>query len=264
MGRTRKVKEKVVDLSCGILATSIDIVLFCFFQILNTNKYGAGSVGMRKSQEVSLEEVMALGIDKETVKKAIGNAIHKKLIKKTGDDSLVELTEEGRDRISRLLPIYREKRTWNGHFYLVIYDIEERKKQERNILRNHLKKLGCGLLQNSVWLTPYNPKNILHDFIEEKNLSGAIIVSDIGKDGSIGEESIDELIKRVYRLDELNLRYKELIDFFENKKVNKIQAEFQYLSILQDDPQLPFEILPRDWMGDKVYQFLNSRHKELL
>lgn len=256
MGRTRKVKEKVVDLSCGILATSIDVVLFCFFQLLNTNKYGAGSVGMRKSQEVALEEVMDLGIDSETVKKTIWNAIHKKLIKKTQDDRLIELTREGKDRISRLLPVYRENRTWNGHFYLVIYDIEERKRRERNILRSHLKKLGCGFLQDSVWLTPYNPKRILHNFVEEKNLSGAIIVSDIGRDGSIGEESMDELIRRVYQLDELNLRYKELIDLLENKKVNKIQAEFQYLSILQDDPQLPFEILPRDWLGDKVYNLL--------
>ena len=119
-----------------------------------------------------------------------------------------------------------------------------------------MKKLGCGLLQNSVWLTPYNPKNTLRDFIEEKNLSGAIIVSDIGKDGSIGEENIDELIRRVYRLNELNLRYKELINLIEEKKLNKIQAKFQYLNILQDDPQLPFEILPSDWLGDKAFYLL--------
>ena len=263
MGRTRKIKEKAVDLSCGVLATSVDVVLFCFFQMFNSNKYGSGSIGMRRSQQDTIEEILGLGIDGETVKKAIWNATHHKFIKKDKTSHLIELTKEGKDRINSLLPTYRKKRTWNGHFYLVIYDIEEKKRQERNILRGYLGKLGCGLLQNSVWLTPYSPQKILHDFIDEKKLSGAIIVSDIGKDGSIGEERIDELINKIYKLDELNLKYKELISLLESGSLSKIQAEFQYFSILQKDPQLPFEILPFGWLGDKAYQLLNKKYPNL-
>lgn len=258
MGRTRKIKEKVVDISCGLLAGTTELFLFCLVQSFNVGKYGGRtSWAIERSIGDSIDEVASLGISKETVKKTIWNLTHKKFIKRKNGGK-IEITKEGVKKLSELIPVYREKREWNSHLYLIIYDIKEIKKQERNILRSYLKKLGCGLLQNSVWLTPYNPKKILHDFIEEKNLAGSVIVSDIGKDGSIGEEKLDELIKRVYQLDKLNLRYKELIDLIEGKKLSKIQAEFQYLSILQDDPQLPLEILPGDWLGDRAFHLLYS------
>lgn len=257
--KREQVQKKIIDVTCGLLAGTTDILLYFIYQGFNAGKYGYGSIAMRRSVNDSIEEVMALGIDGETVKKAIWNITHRKFIKRTSKNT-VEITKEGIKKLSELIPSYHQSRSWNGHFYLVIYDISEKKRRARRILRDYLRKLGCGLLQDSVWLTPYNPKEVLQEFIESNSLSGSIIVSDVGKDGSIGDENLNDLVERVYRLEEINRRYIKFVAGLSHEDFTEIGAKFQYLSILQDDPQLPFEILPNNWMGDKTYLLMKEKH----
>lgn len=251
-----EVREVIVNFSCGLLAGTIDVLLYFLFQSFNAGKYGYGSIAMRRAVEDSIDEVESLGIDGETVRKVMWRAIHrKKLIRRT-DDGLLEVTQDGLKRLKEIIPSYRKKRPWNGHFYLVTYDIVEEKKRQRRILREYLKKLGCGMLQDSVWITPYNPKIVLKKFILDNNLSGSIVVSDIGKDGSIGDEALEDLVYRVYRLEEINKKYEDFISEHRDDDKGISRVYFQFLSILKDDPRLPFEILPQNWAGDKAHRLL--------
>lgn len=135
------------------------------------------------------------------------------------------------------------------------YDIPEKRKKDRELLRHFAKKLGMGMLQESVWVTPYNPREILADFIKERNLKGTIVVSDIGKDGAIGDEDLKTLLARVYRLENLNDYYQKFIADVKAKKLKSIvERQFAFLSILGDDPQLPWDLLPADWHGDEAYK----------
>lgn len=258
-----EVKEKISDLSCGLLSTAIDLSLFVILDCLNISfedsfKYSVSKVG-QISADKAMDKVMALGVDKETVKRAFWKLSHRKWIKRVGNDKKeFSLTEASTEKLKGLLPVYKSKRAWGGHLYLITYDIPEEDRKQRNILRDFLKDLHCGLLQDSVWLTPYNPRPILKKFILEKKISGSIIVSDVGKEGSIGDEDLDDLVTRFFNLDELNERYKAFIQRLRKNKFNKISATFSFLSILKEDPQLPFEILPYNWMGDKAYQYLQE------
>lgn len=136
----------------------------------------------------------------------------------------------------------------------------EEKRYQRKILREYLKKLGCGILQDSVWLTPYNPKLTLKTFIDENFPSGSIIVSDIGENGSIGDEDLGDLVSRVYHLDRINQKYEQFIYEHKNKNTFDVSSKFWFLSILREDPQLPFEILPYNWLGDKAYQLIKNNY----
>ena len=78
-----------------------------------------------------------------------------------------QITQAGKEKLKRLLPHYNNKRIWDKRLYLVSYDIPNSKKAVRDNLRQILKTLGCGLLQESVWLTPYNPKEVLKNFVAE-------------------------------------------------------------------------------------------------
>src|SRR3989337_1644773 len=102
--------------------------------------------------------------------------------------AIPEITKEGRKRLRRLIPRYDEKRVWDGRMHLVTYDIPERRYSDRQLLRMYLKKIGCGRLQDSVWITPYNPVDIIRAFVEKHDLAGTVIVSDMGDGGAIGEE----------------------------------------------------------------------------
>lgn len=168
-----------------------------------------------------------------------------------------QITAQGKKRLESILPIYLKSRPWDKHLYLISYDIPELKKVERNRLRRLLKTIGCGLLQESVWLTSYNPKIILEEFVTKNDLIGLVLVSDLGKDGSIGEEDNRGLVARVYRLDQLNRRYGEFLEHWENKKPQP-EALSHFFSILKDDPQLPFELLPNDWFGEQAWELIKS------
>jgi DNA-binding transcriptional regulator PaaX len=130
-------------------------------------------------------------------------------------------------------------------------------------LREYLVKIGCGKLQASVWITPYNPIDTIRTFIDEKYLAGTVIVSDMGQGAAIGEENLESLIVRVYQLEDLEDRYEAWLDEYGSRKHLDHWAAIQYLSILSDDPQLPFPLLPGWWKGDKAYKLVKPILKKI-
>ena len=76
----------------------------------------------------------------------------------------------------------------------------------------------------------------------------------------IGKEKLEDLIRRVYRLDALNARYDEFMERYEpqNKPKSLFDMSAAYFAILKDDPQLPFALLPKDFLGEKAYHHYQS------
>lgn len=193
--------------------------------------------------------------------KQILNKLYKQgLIKKSKAYSQleIEITRKGRERIQRIIPQYQQERPWDGFLYLVSYDIPEIQHVSRNILRKYLKKHGCARLQESLWLTPYNPRKLLDEFADEHRIVGTILLSKLGQDGAVGEESIYQLLDRVYQLSKLNMRYSEFIEEEKRLHSNRFFLTIKYEGILRDDPQLPFELLPKDWRGDDAYRLVQG------
>ncbi len=93
----------------------------------------------------------------ETIKRSILYLRKKGLIQIAKEKSrLPKITEEGQKRLSSILPQYDDKRVWDKRVYLITYDLPIKKNKERNYLRFFLRRIGCGMLQKSVWITPYN------------------------------------------------------------------------------------------------------------
>lgn len=247
----KELKKSIFKISEGIFGELVDIILWEIAFL------GASSVNFsRQTWRARVEADKFLGqVNFDTIKNAIANARQKGFIKKANHKrAWPEITEQGKKRLAEIVPHYDIKRVWDGRVYLITYDIPEKKKNSRELLRAFLRRLGCGMVQESVWLTPYNPKEVLKEFIEERNLAGNILISDIGEDGSVGEKDLKTLIARIYNLTELNDQYKEFIDKYKDRKnKDKIQITFTYLSILRKDPQLPFSLLPHNWVGEKAY-----------
>ncbi len=79
---------------------------------------------------------------------------------KTKTETRIELTQRGKEIAQRF--IYKnkhtQKRSWDRLWRVVMYDIPEKHKQERDALREKIKELGMYQLQKSVWVYPYNCK----------------------------------------------------------------------------------------------------------
>ncbi len=202
-------------------------------------------------------------INYQTIKKVTYNMVAKGLLKritKKGREEIA-ITKFGHERIEAVIPRYRINRPWDGHIYLISYDIPTSANKSRNLIREYIRKTGGGLLQESLWMNPYNPTQILSDFVTEHDIPGSILVSKLGKDGSVGDEKLPDLIHRVYHLDDLAERYESFLNAYtkrDRKTFYPLETAMSYLPILKDDPQLPFPLEPDDFPAARAYQrYLN-------
>jgi DNA-binding transcriptional regulator PaaX len=111
----------------------------------------------------------------------------------------ISLTEKGRKKAGWLqidaLKIRKPKK-WDGKWRIVIFDISQLKKFQREAFRGKLKELGFYPLQKSVWVIPYDCRDeieLLKDFfgLAEKEVR-VILAEDIGK---------DDQLKKFFKLD---------------------------------------------------------------
>ncbi|MCG2691372.1 hypothetical protein L6272_00945, partial [Microgenomates group bacterium] len=246
-------KRKIEKLSWGLAFRMTDLVLLQLFLGLNLV---ARSRHAGKFLEGNFKKIHN-NFDEEKIKRAFYE------LKKGGFVEYgkrlwlnPQITQEGKRRLADFLPQYDPVRTWDKRLYLITYDIPEKERKNRDLLRRFLKKIGCGLLQESLWITPYNPKKVINEYVAEAGLEELILISDMGKDGEIGQEDIRELINRVYGLDKLNERWREFINKAAEKKYREMERVSWFSSILKDDPQLPFELLPDNWQGEKAWQIV--------
>jgi len=67
------------------------------------------------------------------------------------------LTKKGADKILRIeLKTKEKKRRPDGKWQMLIFDIPEKKRRLRDLLRDNLHLLGYQILQQSVWVCPYD------------------------------------------------------------------------------------------------------------
>ncbi|MBI3632581.1 MAG: hypothetical protein HY225_03975 [Candidatus Vogelbacteria bacterium] len=77
-----------------------------------------------------------------------------------GDNKYIVLTTKGERALAeyqaRNFKLDRSKEKWDGKWRVVIFDIKEESRMERNLLRNSLINIGFVKVQNSVWVFPYD------------------------------------------------------------------------------------------------------------
>lgn len=256
-GITRAVSRGALALAEGLFSHAVDLALWTVIYL--------GEVGLPQptSGQVWRAQIAAdhylCQVNYDVIKNALKMARRNGWIKTRRRNAPPEITKEGKRRLAGVIPQYDEKRTWDGRMHLVTYDIPEKRKVDRELLREYLRRIGCAMLQESVWITPYNPIDLVRSFVDEKELSGTVIVSDMGKDGAVGEENLRSLLVRIYNLERLNERYEEWLSSIGELDYIDHFALIRYLAILVDDPQLPFSLLPPWWKGDKANALVTSQ-----
>ena len=135
--RNKNLREKIINATLGIFATAIDLVLFTIFTMGEVAFNPGDSYSMLKLQK-RLGRLFLKDRDR-IIRNAIRNARPRGWIQKDG-----KLTEEGKKRFRNLLPVFLPSKKWSGKWYLAIFDIPEKIRRRRDILRENLKRLGLG------------------------------------------------------------------------------------------------------------------------
>jgi hypothetical protein len=113
-------------------------------------------------------------------------------IRKDNHQIYISLTEEGKKAAGWLqidqLKI-KEPKKWDGWWRIVIFDIAELKKFQREAFRGKLKNLGLIPLQKSVWISPFDCQaeiELLRDFFGlDENELRFIKTKSIGSDTAL-------------------------------------------------------------------------------
>lgn len=189
----------------------------------------------------------------------------------------LRLTSQGRDRIKRDFPLFAiQKRKWDRKWRLVIFDIEEASKKIREKFRYKLREVGFGMLQKSVFISPYDIAKDFAEFIESQGLGNSAYVLEVS---NIVAGDIRCLADKVWNLEKLNKEYERITQRIEENdlisigdrriKLNDLNKELkdkdivrevwkEYLEILLRDPFLPKDLLPLDWKGEKTRELMKK------
>lgn len=92
------------------------------------------------------------------------------------DDKLAyRLTDLGKQKAVWESVMWDTKK-WDGKWRVVVFDIPEKRRQARNLLRGSLKRWGFIPWQQSVWATKKNCTKPLREFIKNVGIEDWVIV----------------------------------------------------------------------------------------
>lgn len=123
------------------------------------------------------------------------------MIEKDGHDIKMNLTKKG-EKLARKYQIddmsITQPEKWDKMWRVVIFDIPDSLKIQRNAFRRKLKELGFYSLQKSVWAHPFNCQkeiNVLRDFFGlDKKMIEILLVK------SIENDIISKKMRKVYKI----------------------------------------------------------------
>lgn len=171
------------------------------------------------------------------------------------------LSSTGKNYLHRKFPLLTfQTRKWDGKFMMVVFDISEESKVIRNRLRVKLMELGFGMLQKSVWISPYHYENDMYEYIITNKLQDSVFVLTAQ---SIYIKDQKNFIKKMWRLEDINNEYLRLIvqckkRLKDNNTFNTGQLLEKYLDIVNRDPQLPAELLPENWYAAEAKVYISK------
>jgi len=178
-------------------------------------------------------------------------------------DEMLAVLEDGRQRIFSPPAV-----GWDGAWTMVIYQLTESERHDRERLRKALSWHGFGPLTTSTWLAPGDrtaeAASLTQDFTSDK--------IDILHCSSRGIEADKVLAMRCWDLDKLAVSYAEfneanrpLLDRAASlagadalRARTALIATFRHFPFL--DPRLPAELRPDGWPGVEAHTIFRTAH----
>lgn len=189
---------------------------------------------------------------------------------------LIKLTDQARE----LLPAYHKPQqlwdtTWNGIWYVIIFDVPESERAYRDTLRRVLKRMRMGCLQKSVWVTPRDIRPEYDDLEQAANIHA---VSYLLESRTVLHQETAEIVESSWDFDHLQELHERYISVFTKNQqqlnadahtpsslMDLLYAEAEaYVQCMRPDPLLPTELLPSGYLFKLHQKFRRSLAAALL
>jgi len=115
-------------------------------------------------------------LNQASLAKALSRLRQGGLVEMISDNEIVlKLTDAGKER-AVIYNIAHQKQDWDGKWRLVIFDIPEKRRVVRNVLRRQLINWGFQRLQHSVWASQKNYTQVMRSFIKKVGIEKWVMV----------------------------------------------------------------------------------------
>jgi phenylacetic acid degradation operon negative regulatory protein len=207
----------------------------------------------------------APGYSKKKYRDLIGRLYREGYLQRVLVEGVVNyrITGAGRKLLIKSRPVLKmDQGSWDGFWRLVMFDVPESKRRQRDMLRRYLISWGFGLLQHSTYISPYDHGKSLMDFIQVRGLSGRVLMLE-SKQKYLGNPK--DLANKVWGLEKLNNGYLQVIDKLSTRfgiKDRLKREQFlkkiyeDYLEVVTIEPLLPAELLPEKWARLKAQGYV--------
>jgi phenylacetic acid degradation operon negative regulatory protein len=174
-------------------------------------------------------------------------------------DGSAELLRDGAQRIYE----FGRPVDWDGRWMLIVLRVPEQRRELRHRLTTQLAWAGFGSLGGGLWITPHTGRE---DQIQVEE--PAQLLSFKAELGALGDTA--KVIQEAWDLPALRQHYEEFLADFENDPPQDDDgAIFAAQTALVHawrrfpfiDPDLPDDLLPRDWPRPKAYALFHARHE---
>ncbi|MDI6883003.1 MAG: hypothetical protein QMC93_00805 [Patescibacteria group bacterium] len=167
--KKKSITKKVAKISEGLVNQIVDLILLGLIFFEEMAPSSPGSLGQKMSR-IDRRFGNLMGVD--TLKRAF-----KTTQKKGWVSEDLSITSEGQKRLEAILPKHFDRSSWGGKWYIVAYDIPEKKRWLRDFLREKLEALGFGQLHKSLWISPFNFLGDIERIVQQYNLESYVLLA---------------------------------------------------------------------------------------
>jgi phenylacetic acid degradation operon negative regulatory protein len=156
---------------------------------------------------------------------------------------------------------------WDGRWLLVVLRVPEQRREVRHRVRTRLAWAGFGSLGGGVWISPHVARE--HEIAAaQRNGSAGEMLSFQARLGEFGEPI--RVIAEAWDLDRIAAQYRAFVTDFGRLRPKSSQAVFAAQTRLVHawrkfpflDPDLPAELLPRQWPRARAHDLFQDRHAQ--
>lgn len=212
------------------------------------------------------------GLSEQSVRSAVSRMCRAGLLKvrRKGPKSYYSLTETGSNLLTKGAKRIFERKSnhWDGKWNIVVYFIPEEKRQARDRLRPELTWMGFGPLSEATWISPHNLLKEVEETAGKLKIKEYVQVFQATHNGLTESQ---KLVSRCWDLNMIHRKYAEFVNKYKPKLENHLKRLragnivapgdcfverfnliHEYRKLPYFDPDLPDELLPKNWLRSKA------------
>ncbi|WP_410051117.1 PaaX family transcriptional regulator C-terminal domain-containing protein [Acidiferrimicrobium sp. IK] len=221
-----------------------------------------------------VQSMAAIGIAEKNARQAIARLADQGLIvsHRAGRRVRWQLSDDGRALLTqgaaRIYGFLTERATWDGRWLVVTFSVPEEQRARRHLLRQQLGFAGFGFPGAGVAVSTHLDREAVA-VAALRNLGiddGAMVFR--GEAGALAGDA--ELVRRAWDLDDLGRSYEQFLQRFGGLRPDGEREALAALTHLVHewrrfpfvDPELPADLLPAGWPGQRARQLFDGCHSE--